>query len=59
MFIDFEYKLPENVRDPLINKPQHQREWAEYVNLPRDKKTLNLKLITVQKCLALSNFKAR
>ena len=40
MFIDFEYKLPENVRDPLINKPQHQREWAEYVNLPRDKKTL-------------------
>jgi len=40
MFKDFEYELSENVRDPLIGKPEHQREWAEYANLPRDRKTL-------------------
>ena len=40
MFKDFEYKLGENVRDPLLNKPEHQREWAEHAGLPRDKETL-------------------
>ncbi len=28
MFTDFEYALGENVRDPLADKPAHQREWA-------------------------------
>jgi len=40
MFQDFEYPLGENVRDPLTNKPQHQREWSEFANLPREKRTL-------------------
>ncbi|RJS67631.1 DUF4976 domain-containing protein [Candidatus Bathyarchaeota archaeon] len=40
MFRDFEYELGENVRDPLVDKPEHQREWAEYAGLPRDAKTL-------------------
>ena len=40
MFKDFQYTLGKNVRDPLTNKPQHQREWAESANLPRDKGTL-------------------
>lgn len=40
MFIDFEYRVGENVRDPLTNKPEHHREWAEYANLPRDVKTI-------------------
>ncbi len=41
MFEDFEYTLGENVQDPLTNKPQHQREWAEAANLPRNKRTLS------------------
>jgi len=39
-FEDFEYTLGENVQDPLTDKPQHQREWAEAVHLPRHKKPL-------------------
>ena len=29
-----------NARDPLENKPRHQKEWAETANLPRNKRTL-------------------
>lgn len=40
IFKDFEYELGENVRDMLSSKPQHQREWAQAANLPKDKRTL-------------------
>ncbi|MCD6470578.1 sulfatase-like hydrolase/transferase [Candidatus Bathyarchaeota archaeon] len=40
MFIDFEYPLGENAQDPLTDKPQHQREWAEYAGLPKDMRSL-------------------
>jgi len=41
MFRDYEYPLGPNVADPLDNKPAHQREWAQAVDLPRNGKTLN------------------
>jgi uncharacterized sulfatase len=40
MFEDFEYPLGANADDPLENKPEHQREWAESAALPRGRKTL-------------------
>ena len=40
MFIDFEYELGENARDPVTNKPAHQKEWAEAAGLPRNKRYL-------------------
>jgi uncharacterized sulfatase len=40
MFKDFEYKTEKNTRDDLKNKPQHQKDWANFLNLPENNGTL-------------------